>query len=179
MRKFMRSAAQATLGFAVLGSMMLGTGARASAPAHKLVLAAYQDGLDGSNLLAGRYDAVIGRLGAHGVPFDGDHVSASTNLCVAYVMTRRYRAAHAACDEALRAAELDVPEPTMFARRLHNEELAIAYSNRAVLRAIAGEPASAADDMAKARALSRSDFVSQNRTAVGARSITVAAATRD
>ncbi len=179
MRKFVRSAGPKALGFAVLGAMIFGAAARAAAPApvHKLVLSGYAEGADGSNLRAGRYDAVIRRLAAHGAPFFADEVSASTNLCVAYIMTRHFKAAHSACDEALRDAELDVADPTIFSRMLRNEEVAIAYSNRAVLKAVEGQPVSAADDMAKARALSQSDFVSENLGAVGELSTTVATAT--
>jgi hypothetical protein len=141
MRKFLRSAGPRALGFAVLGAMIFGAAARAGAPApvHKLVLSGYADGADGPNLLAGRYDAVIRRLAAHGVPFFADEVSASTNLCVAYIMTRHWKAAHSACDEALRDAELDVSDPTIFSRMRHDEEVAIASSNRAVLKAVEGE----------------------------------------
>jgi hypothetical protein len=181
MRKFVRSAGPKALGFAVLGSMILGAAARADAPAapHKLVLSGYADGVEGSNLLTGRYDAVVRRLAAHGVPFFADEVSASTNLCIAYIMTRAWKAAHAACDEALRDAQLEVTDPTIGSRMLHDEAVAIAYSNRAVLKAIDGQPASAADDMGKARALSRADFLSQNLVAVGELTTTVAVATRN
>ncbi len=153
MRKFLRSTGPAALGFAVLGSIALGAASAHAAPKHKLVLSGYADGPEGSNLLTGRYDAVIRRLADHGAAFAGDEVSASTNLCVAYVMTRRLEAAQPACDEALRAAQLDETEPTIFARQRHDEEVAVAYSNRAILKTIEGQTASAVDDMAKARAL--------------------------
>jgi hypothetical protein len=140
MMKFVRSAGPKAFGFAILAAMIFAAAARAGAPApaHKLVLSGYADGADGSNLLAGRYDAVIRRLAAHGMPYFADEVSASTNLCVAYIMTGRWKAADSACDEALRDAELDVSDATIFSRMRHDEEVAIAYSNRAVLKAVEG-----------------------------------------
>lgn len=176
MRKLMRNAGPAAFGLAVLGSMMLGAAARAETPSHKLMLSGYADGPQGEALLAGRYDLVILRLAGHGAPFDVDEVSASTNLCVAYIMTRHWSSAQRVCDEALRDARLDTPEPTMFSRLARNEEVAIAYSNRAVLKLIEGRAASAADDLAKARALSHADFVSRNESAAYALTTTVAAA---
>ena len=158
-RNFTRNARPAAFGVALLGSMMVATAARAEPPSPKLMLSAYADGPQGEALLAGRYDLVILRLGSHGAPFDDDEVSASTNLCVAYIMTRRWSSAEAACDEAVRDAKLDAPEPTMFSRLARDQEVAIAYSNRAVLKAVEGQPRSAADDKARARTLAHGDLV--------------------
>ncbi|HTW39092.1 MAG TPA: hypothetical protein VMD49_11035 [Steroidobacteraceae bacterium] len=176
MRKLMRNAGPAAFGLAVLGSILLGGAARAETAAHKLLLSGYADGPQGEALLAGRYDLVIVRLAAHGAPFDADEVSASTNLCVAYIMSRHWNSAETVCDEALRDAKLDAPEPTMFSRLARNEEVAIAYSNRAVLKLIEGRAQSAADDLAKARTLSHADFISRNESAASALTTTVAAA---
>jgi hypothetical protein len=180
MRRIVRNATRAAFGCAVLGSVVLGAAARAQPPSHKLVLAGYADGPQGSALLAGRYDAVILRLAAHGMQFEEDEVSASTNLCVAYVATRRWRSADTACDEALEDARLDArapTAPTLSVRLACNEEVAVAYSNRAVLELIEGRVASAAGDMARARALSSAESISQNSSAVGMLATAVAAAT--
>jgi hypothetical protein len=146
MRRFTRSVGPAALGFAVLGAMTLSASARAAAPPHRLVLSGYADGVQGENLMKGRYAAVIRELADHGVRFKSDEVAASTNLCVAYIMTRHLSEARTACDEALRDAKLDVVGFTMYSRMAHDEEVAIAYSNRAVLELVQGQPTSAAND---------------------------------
>ncbi len=174
MRRFFRNAGPAAFGLVVLGSMTAGAAARVEPAAHKLALVAYVDGPAGEALLAKRYGTVLERLAAH-APF-ADAVPASTNLCVAYIMTRHWPAADAACDAALREAQLDDPEPTLAARRVRNEEVAIGYSNRAVLKLIEGRAASAADDLAKARRLSSASFASQNLSAAGALTSTFTAA---
>ncbi|HTX24815.1 MAG TPA: hypothetical protein VMD03_09170 [Steroidobacteraceae bacterium] len=178
MRKAIKRNAGATaLGALVLGSTMFGATAHADVAAHKLVLSGYADGAEGEHLLAGKYAAVIERLGAHGAAFAGNEVAASTNLCVAYIMTHSWKAADGTCDEAVREARLDLPDPTIAARLTRNEEVAIAYSNRAVLKMLEGRSAGAADDLARARSLSRSPFVTQNLSAVNELGATVAAAT--
>lgn len=150
---FMRDLGPKALGGAVLGTMILSTAAHAEAPPHQLVLSGYADGVQGENLMTRRYAVVIQQLAGHGAHFQDDEVSASTNLCVAYIMTRHLSEAQAACDEALRDAKLDLSGSTMFSRMAHNEEVAIAYANRAVLRLVEGHEASAAEDIASARAL--------------------------
>lgn len=135
---------------------------------HKLVLSGYEDDAAGAQLLAGRYGAVIEKLAHHGRAFTDDEVAASTNLCVAYIMTAKWDAAHAACDEAIALASLDVPQPGALSLRAHNEQIALAYSNRAVLQWLEDHRASAADDLSKAKALSPdSEAVSQNLTMFG------------
>lgn len=146
----------------------------------KAVLCAYQTGL-GKYLLAGDYATVIEDLRNHGDRFRADPVAESTNLCVAFIMARSSDSAHAACDEALAVAKSDSPGVTVVARTTRNEEVALAYSNRAVLNWISDRMDSARDDIAKARALApQSDFVLRNVVVLGearsVRALTVAAA---
>jgi len=178
MTRKLKSVGAKALGLMVVGSLALSSAARAQAPAHQLVLSGYADGVQGENLITGRYELVIEQLASHRGHFEEDEVSASTNLCVAYIMTRHLGAAHAACDEALRDAKLDLSSSTMLSRLAHNEEVALAYSNRAVLKLLQGQPSGAADDMGRARALSQAQYVSQNLSAVMQAAPTVAAATR-
>jgi hypothetical protein len=178
MRRFTRNVGPAVLGLAALGAMMSSAAARADAPPRRLVLSGYADGVQGENLITGRYALVIQQLAGHGARFEDDEVSASTNLCVAYIMTRRLSEARAACDEAVRDAQLDPSSSTMLSRLAHDEEMAIAYSNRAVLKLVEGQPTSAAHDIAKARGLSRAQYVSQNLSAVRELAPAVAAASR-
>jgi hypothetical protein len=153
MWRFMRNVGSKALGGAVLGAVILSAAARAEAPPHRLMLSGYADGIQGENLMTGRYAVVIQQLAGHGAHFQDDEVSASTNLCVAYIMTRQLSEAQPTCDEALRDAKLDLSGSTMLSRMAHNEEVAIAYANRAVLRLVEGQQASAAQDLASARAL--------------------------
>jgi len=171
-RKPKGRAAQSAVRAAVLAAL-LGSGAAHAAQAHgKLVLSAYADRAAGESLLAGRYGEVIARLGARGVEFASDAVAASTNLCVAYVMTRQWNAAHAVCDEAVERARLDAAELTIYARELHAEEVALAYSNRAVLEWLSDRKRDAADDLSRAQAFSpSSEFVTRNLTALRANGV--------
>jgi len=152
-------------GAAQAGAAHAGPAQAGAAADHKLVLSSYEDRAAGAQLLAGQYGAVIEKLGHHGLTFSDDEVAAGTNLCVAYIMTGKWDAAHAACDEAIALAALDVPEPDALALRTHDEQMALAYSNRAVLHWLEDRRASAADDLSRAKALApESQFVAQNLT---------------
>lgn len=168
-----RRAGASALGAAVAATALLTSAASAASAAagsigpagaasHKLVLSAYQDAAEGTQLLAGHDEAVIEAIGPHGVRFAGDDVAASTNLCVAYIMTMRWDAARPACDAAVELAEGDVPEPDLISRELHLEQVAIAASNRAVLDWLQDHRASAADDPSRAKALAPASLVSQS-----------------
>jgi len=147
-----RAAARA-LRSGAIAALMLSAQAHATDGQHKSVLTGYEDGPAGTSLLAGDYESVMVRLGGHSVLFKRDAVAASTNLCVAYIMSRAWDAAHAACDEALALARLDASSFLPHSHKDRDQEVAIAYSNRAVLYRLRAQPASAAHDIAKARAL--------------------------
>jgi len=148
---------------AAFASTCLAAGAHADGAHQKMTLGAYTDAAEGQTVLARRYRDVIEVLGSHGLRFKQDELAASTNLCVAYIMTHRWSEAHAACDEAVEFAKLEMMEPPGFATDTHGERVAIAYSNRAVLEWLEDRSASAADDLARAHALAPSaEFVAQN-----------------
>ena len=163
---------------AAFASMCFAAGAHADGEHQKMTLGAYTDVAEGQTVLAGRYSDVIDVLGTHGLRFKQDALAASTNLCVAYIMTHRWSEAHRACDEAIQFAKLEMPERPGSAAAAHDACVAIAYSNRAVLEWLEARSASAADDLAKAHALAPSaEFVAQNLaklhasfTAAGSRS---------
>lgn len=137
--------------------------AQAQSEAPKAMLTVYAEGVEGPTVMQGRYADVIAHLSEHPRHFAEDAVSASTNLCVAYVMTRQWREAHDACDKAILMARLDARETVLYARTRHAEQMAIAYSNRAVLHWLEAQPADAASDMAHARSLApKSQEVVQN-----------------
>ncbi len=148
---------------AALASMCFAASARADDTHQKMTLGAYTDAAEGQAVLAGRYGDVIDVLGSHGLRFKQDELAASTNLCVAYIMSHRWSEAHLACDAAIRFAKLEMPERPGFAPDAHGERVAIAYSNRAVLEWLEDRSASAADDLAKAHALAPgAELVVQN-----------------
>ncbi len=150
--------------------------AHESAAHPKLVLSGYEEQAAGADLLAGRYGRVIAELGPHGARFGGDQIATSTNLCVAYIMTAKWDAARSACDEAVTLTELDVPDRDLTSRETHAEQVALAYSNRAVLNWLEDRRASAADDLSKAHHVApASPFVSENLAAFASRRLAVVA----
>lgn len=160
-----RIAALASMCFAASAYASAARAADAHAPAAhpKMVLSAYVDAAQGWTLLTGHYATVIAALGSHGGLFKQDELAASTNLCVAYIMMRKWSEAHPACDEAIRFAKLEVVEPPQFAADDRGLRIAVGYSNRAVLEWLEERSASAADDLMKAQALAPySEFVAQN-----------------
>ena len=147
---------------AALAALLVASAARADSDAHKLMLSGYEDTAAGPSLMAGRYDAVIKALGARGPSYQHDPIAASTNLCVAYIVTHQWEAADATCDAAVEAAKPAVGA-TLFERKQHDESVALAYSNRAVLHWLEDHPELAASDFAMARLLSpEAEFVSHN-----------------
>ena len=134
----------------------------------KAQLTAYQESPGWAAIARGDYAATVSELGSHGAPFWKDRVAASTNLCVAYVMSHQWETAHSACDMAISLASREPTDTTLFGRRRHDEALALAYSNRAVLKWLEAQPLSAASDMAHAHDLSpASDFVAHNVVVLG------------
>jgi|HubBroStandDraft_1064217.scaffolds.fasta_scaffold84814_2 hypothetical protein len=157
----------AALGVVIAAGFLLGTTASAGDAAGKIVLSGYADGAGGESLLAKNYGAIIDELGAHGVSFTQDPVAASTNLCIAYIMTHDWAKADGACDQAIRVAKLDTPTGTLYERINHDQEVGLAYSNRAVLRSLEAHPKDAASDLARAVALApSSELVMRNRAAL-------------
>jgi len=153
----------------LLASLVIAAAARAGTPAQKLMLAGYVDTPAGQALLAGEYRSVIQRLGSHGAAYAGDETAGSTNLCVAYIMTRQWTEAHAACDRAIASAKADQFEGGLWALQQRDEQVALAYSNRAVLHRLEDDATGAASDLAMARELApQAQFVSHNVVAFAA-----------
>ncbi len=167
------------LGAAILATALLTAGAHANAAHRKFVLSGYEEQAAGADLLAGRYVKVIEELGPRGARFADEEIAASTNLCVAYIMSANWDAARPTCDGAVALAELDVSARDLPSREAHAEQVALAYSNRAVLNWLEDRPASAVDDLSKAHVLAPASlFVSENLAAFASRSLPVLADTR-
>jgi hypothetical protein len=158
-----------TSGRALVAALAVAGAAHADGSSTKAVLSAYEETAGGVAIARGDYAATVSQLAPHGASYKSDRVAASTNLCVAYIMTRQWETAHAACDTAISLAQQEPADATLFGRRNHAEAIAVAYSNRAVLNWLEAQPQSAASDMAQARALSPwSDFVAHNTAVLGA-----------
>ena len=127
------------LAAALAATLLVGSVAHADTEPGKLKLAGFVDAAQGTELIAGDYAAVIDRLAPHSFAFEADEVAASTNLCVAYVAMGRLDEAHDACDEAITMARLDQWGETLDERVAHDNEMAIAVANRAVLTKLSGE----------------------------------------
>ena len=152
-------------GFALASSAAALAGTRR----HPFVLTAYGAGPGGRDLLAGRYPAALRQLRARGsAPRDPRAFSA--NRCVAFEMTQHLRAAQSACDTAVlaaRSARLDAAPRSGSSRISADRALAAAYSDRAVLGWLRGDPRGARADLARAQALApQARFVLRNVAAL-------------
>jgi hypothetical protein len=153
----------------LLAAICAAAGAQAAGPSGKAVLSGYRDGVAGASLMAGDYARVIAELGWRGSLYQSDALSASTNLCIAYVMAREWHKADAMCDEALDVARQEESDLILYTRALRAEHVAVAYSNRAVLHWLESRPEAVAHDLARARALAPdAEFVAQNTAVLGA-----------
>ncbi len=139
------------------------TASQASAPADKLELTVYLDRAGGSDALSGDFETTIQQLGARSTTFRRDFMAGSTNLCVAYTMTRRWDEARVACDDAISQASASHEDDRFQLGQAHRTHLAVAYSNRAVLNWLQHRPAKAVRDVTRAHSLApQSQFVSKN-----------------
>ncbi|MDX1517847.1 MAG: hypothetical protein R3288_13465 [Woeseiaceae bacterium] len=118
-------------------------------------LTAIEDVSYGEAVVAGDYETAIeGILTLAKVARGG--FEAQTNLCVAYTRSGDFEKADDSCDAALAALKRQSRNATapglapFYSRRLHEKYLALALSNRGVLRVISGEPDLAREDFEKA-----------------------------
>jgi hypothetical protein len=157
----------------VAAALLIGSAAQATDQPHSFVLTAYSNGAGGEDLVAGNYDEAIKELGQHSLDLSLDASTVSTNRCVAFAVTKQWSAARAACDQAVRDAQQDkasLPAWMSWARKRHNDYVAIAYSNRAVLHWLSDDSVNAERDLAKAQGLSpKADFVGRNLAALRTR----------
>ncbi|NNF39960.1 MAG: hypothetical protein HKN64_01190, partial [Woeseiaceae bacterium] len=142
-----RSTARSTIAAACASVILLCSAAALHAEEQKLyyTLTAIEDVSYGEEVVAGDYDTAIeGILSSAKVRRSG--FEAQTNLCVAYTRSGDFEKADASCNAALAALEkrsrpataalLDLSQ----SRRVRERYLALALSNRGVLRAITGKP---------------------------------------
>ena len=105
-------------------------------------MAFFTDSAQGSKILTGKYEQAIAKINTKTSYNDSLHVK--TNLCVAYTKSGNIEEAAVACEEAVVAAktfrkvrrsDLAVETPAQIRARY----LAIALSNRGVLKAVMGD----------------------------------------
>ena len=123
-------------------------GVQADDSANGFVLLIDEEAPGASEMLDGRFDEAAELAAA--AKLHADEVGASTVACAALIASRSLDAANDACDRAVELAQR--PITTVFNPRGHRDRsaLAMAYSNRAILRAMHGDADGAADDLDRA-----------------------------
>jgi hypothetical protein len=156
------------LQLALAAALLVGSAAHAADEPRTFELTAFSNGTAGEALVSGKYNTAVSELSTHAHSLDSE--SASTNRCVAYVVTRQMEAARAACDAAVREAQqaiTSMPVSMSWARSDYRDYLALAYSNRAVLNWMANDSAAAQSDLKKAAQVApKAEFVARNLTAL-------------
>jgi len=155
---------------AAVASLLLAAGAHAADKPSSFVLTAYSNDAAGAEVLSGQYKSALELLAHPKSDSQLYYTAARTNECVAYSALRQLDEAQVACDRAISTAKRSkVPVQGLRARRDQNEMIALAYSNRAVLRWMRNDDANAAADMDTAMKLApRADFVARNMLALSA-----------
>jgi tetratricopeptide (TPR) repeat protein len=137
----------------------------------KLVLVAYKNGVGGESLVAGRYDEALEALLKSRPQTQMAASAKAMNLCVAYAVTHQLTQARTACEVALRMAKSDKISSSRYSPggALENSYIAMAYSNRAVVRMLSKDAENAQVDLKRAQSLAPSaGFVTQNVAATSA-----------
>jgi hypothetical protein len=152
-------------------------GAQAAETAHMpLVLTAYSNGVGGASLLDKKYDEALAQIRRYKPQSSLASNAKVNNLCVALTATRQLTEAKAACTAALSSARAEKLSSARFTGWLtDNSELAVAYSNRAVVYALSADMASAKADLERAHVLApKAEFVSRNLAAAAFNRSTIA-----
>ena len=119
----------------------------------KFTMTVFEDAPQGARIVAGKYVQAIDKIEARGAK--NDAIRVETNLCVAYVKAGDVAAAEKSCDAAITA----VTGQKRFTRYAMGAEsandarrryLAIALSNRGVIKAVKGDFESARKDFDEA-----------------------------
>ncbi len=157
------------LALCTAATMAMSSVAFAGSHAAPFVLKVYASAPGGHDLLSGRYPIALHQLHEYG---SGalDPAAVNANSCVAYAMTRQWQRARAACDAAVQTANAPHFQTAPWAESSGgspNRRLAVAYSDRAVMRWFSNDRVGARADLAKAMAISPgAGFVARNEAAV-------------
>ncbi len=115
------------------------------------------DSAGGKAVLRGDYDRVIADLAAS-TPISGTNFAAHTSLCVAYTKSGDFSNAENACNTAVAVTKKAIEGPRShglegFSKRSLRRDLALALSNRGVLRVFTGVTELAEQDFLEASEL--------------------------
>jgi tetratricopeptide (TPR) repeat protein len=152
-------------------------GAQAAEPAHMpLVLTAYSNAVGGASLMEKKYDEALVEIRRYKPQSSLASNAQANNLCVALTGKRQLVEAKVACTAALSMAKAEKLSSARFTGGLSdNSEIAVAYSNRAVVYALSQDMASAQADLERAQALApKAEFVSRNLAAAAFSRSTIA-----
>lgn len=171
-----------TVRLAVAASLVFaGAAAQAADPVARPVLTGYSDTVGSDKLVSGEYKSMIAEVARFKEAPTLSPTAYNTNLCVGFIATRQMEEAHKACDAAVRAAKRERTQQSSWmagSRKAFNEQIAIAYANRAVLHYLSNDPEKAAVDLNKAEALAPSaGYVTRNLAAMSVNS-SIAQATK-
>lgn len=121
------------------------SGLQAEESASGFILLIDEDAPGATEMIAGRFDEAAAI--ASGSRLHADEVGASIVECAALIASEELDAAEAACDRSVDLAQR--PITTVYNPRGHRdrEALAMAYSNRAVLRSMRGDASGVASDI--------------------------------
>ena len=108
-------------------------------------MAVIKDDAYGRMLLSGDYETGIAKISSYNKK-RAKTFEAKNNLCVAYTLTRQFDEAAPACDEALTISERYSRHGYSPVSSHGTRDLALAYSNRGVLRAVTGDFVGARQD---------------------------------
>jgi hypothetical protein len=162
-----RKATQA-LHLAFAAALLAGSAAHAADQPHNFELAAFSNTPAGDSLVRGNYDAAYQQLTIDAHSPTASPAMIATNRCATLIMTHKFEEARTACNAAVSAARLEIVSMAGYetwARQEFRDDLALAYSNRAVLDYLTNDTAAAQTDLKKAESVSpKAGLVARNLT---------------
>lgn len=151
--KALRSSTRKCHSILLAVALLLSIPFAANAEQPSFVMATFVDSHHGTEIVSGEYAEAIEQIADENA--EGESFFANSNLCVAYTKSGSLDAAKVACDSAVeqasKAAVVGAISPSrLLTDRARKSYLAVALSNRGVLRVVAGEVELARQDFVKA-----------------------------
>jgi hypothetical protein len=173
MLSYLRQVPRISIGLLTSALMWVGATANATEQgADQFIVSVYSNGRGSQELLSGHYDAALAQIETSRGLDEASRFAAATNLCVAQMMAGQFDSARTACDAAVKSARSSaITNPSWGppAGGAHQEDVAVAYANRAVLHWLTDDTQSAANDLEQAKRLSpKADLVTRNVIALRA-----------
>jgi hypothetical protein len=155
---------------AVAASLMFAGAAAQADQVARPLLTGYSDTVESDGLKPGEYKSMVAEVARYKDTPSVTPAAYATNECVTFIAARQMDAAKKACDAAVRNAKRERTQLSSWSvtsRKALNEQIAIAYANRAVMHYLADDPENAAQDLVRAENLSPSaGYVTQNLAAM-------------